>query len=261
MMRLAGILAVLLIPVAAAADEVALYAAGSLKAALGEVARDFEKTAGHRVKTTFAPSGLLRQRVEEGEPADVFASANMEHPTKLNRNGLAGPVSMFARNKLCAIAQPGVVVNTTSLLDVLLNPKTRVGTSTPKADPSGDYAWELFRKANKVRAGAFGILDSKAMKLTGGRGTTKAPKDRNLYGWIMESNKADLFLTYCTNAVRAKKEVPSLKIVTVPEALSVDAEYGVTVLKGAPKAAEELKSYILSADGRKVLAQYGFDAP
>jgi len=261
MVRVLGFLVVLLLPVAAVADEVMLYAAGSLKAALGEVARDFGKATGHKVATTFAPSGLLRQRIEKGEPAQVFASANMKHPTKLHRDGRAGPVTMFARNKLCAIAQPEVAVDTASLLEVLLDPNTRVGTSTPKADPSGDYAWALFGKANKVEPGAFKTLDAKAMRLTGGRDTAKAPKGRNQYGWVMEGGKADLFLTYCTNAALAKKEVPSLKIVSVPNALSVGAKYGVTTLKGAPGAAEKLKAYILSANGQKVLARYGFDAP
>jgi len=262
MMRLfLGFLAVLLVPMTVVADEVALYAAGSLKAALGEVARDFEKTTGHKVVTNFAPSGLLRQRIEKGEPAQVFASANMKHPTKLHRDGRAGPVIMFARNKLCAIAQPEVAVDTGSLLEVLLDPNTRIGTSTPKADPSGDYAWALFRKADKVKPGAFKMLDAKAMKLTGGRDTAKAPKGRNQYGWIMEGRKADLFLTYCTNAALAKKEVPDLKIVAVPEALSVGAKYGITLLKGAPMAAEKLKIHILSANGQRVLARYGFDAP
>lgn len=191
----------------------------------------------------------------------MFASANMKHPTKLHRDGRAGPVIMFARNKLCAIAQPEVAVDTGSLLEVLLDPNTRIGTSTPKADPSGDYAWALFRKADKVKPGAFKMLDAKAMKLTGGRDTAKAPEGRNQYGWIMEGRKADLFLTYCTNAALAKKEVPDRKIVAVPEALSVGAKYGITVLKGAPMAAEKLKIHILSVNGQRVLARYGFDAP
>jgi len=246
------------------ADTVSLYAAGSLKAALGDVARDFEAATGHRVETTFAPSGLLRKRIEAGEGAHVFASANMKHPATLHKAGKAGPVTMFARNKLCAIAQSDVAVTMETLLDVLLDPGVRVGTSTPKADPSGDYAWELFRKAGKIRGGALETLDAKALKLTGGPTSEKAPKGRNQYGWVMENKKADIFLTYCTNAVLAKKEVASLRIVTVPAALSVGANYGLTLIDGAPGktgAAEALAAYILSGDGQKVLAAYGFDAP
>src|SRR5690606_3129619 len=89
--------ALLLFPGMAMADEVKLHAAGSLKAALGEVAANFEKATGHKVVTAFGPSGLLRERIEKGEPAEVFASANMKHPQVLEKAGKAGPVRMFAR--------------------------------------------------------------------------------------------------------------------------------------------------------------------
>ena len=194
MTRFLMMVALLLVPAAAMADNVKLHAAGSLKVALGQVARDFEKTTGHKVETAFGPSGLLRQRIEKGEAAQVFASANMKHPKALEKAGMAGPVRMFARNKLCAIAQPGVAVTTDSLLNVLLDPKVTLVTSTPKADPSGDYAWKLFAKAEKVKAGSEMKLDAKAQKLTGGPTSEKAPKGRNQYAWVMETKRPDLFL-------------------------------------------------------------------
>ncbi|MEQ9557379.1 MAG: molybdate ABC transporter substrate-binding protein [Rhodospirillales bacterium] len=260
-MRTIVLAACLLMSGGAMADAVKLHAAGSLKAALTQVAGDFETATGHKVETAFGPSGLLRQRIEKGEPAEVFASANMKHPKTLEKAGRAGAVRMFARNKLCAIAQPGVAVSTDTLLDVLLDPKITVGTSTPKADPSGDYAWRLFARADKVMPGAEKTLDAKAVKLTGGPTSQKAPKGRNQYGWVMENKRADVFLTYCTNAVLAKKEVPGLQIVAVPEALSVGADYGITLITGAPKAAAGLADYILGPGGQKVLASFGFDAP
>ncbi len=99
------------------------------------------------------------------------------------------------------------------------------------------------------------------MKLTGGPTSQKAPKGRNQYGWVMENRRADVFLTYCTNAVLAKKEVPGLQIVAVPDALSVGADYGITLIAGASEAAALLADFILGPDGQKVLARFGFDAP
>lgn len=243
----------------ARAETLQLYAAGSLKAALGDVAKAYEKASGDAVKTTFGPSGLLRKRIEGGETAHVFASANMKHPKALEEQGKAGPVTLFARNRFCAIAQPELKVTNETLLDVILDEKTRLGTSTPKADPSGDYAWALFEKAEKINPGAFKALDGKALKLTGGPDSAKAPQGRNQYGWVMSQKKADIFLTYCTNAVLAKKEVPDLRIVQVPDELSVGANYGLTVLKGAPAEATKLADFILSPDGQKILGGYGFE--
>lgn len=243
----------------ARAETLQLYAAGSLKAALGDVAKAYEAASDDTVETTFGPSGLLRKRIEGGESAHVFASANMKHPQALEQQGKSGPVTQFARNKLCAIAQPDLKVSSESLLDVMLDEGTRLGTSTPMADPSGDYAWALFEKAGKAKPGAFETLDAKALKLTGGPDSDKAPEGRNQYGWVMSEKKADVFLTYCTNAVLAQKDTADLRIVRIPDELGVGANYGLTVLKGAPEEARKLADFILSSDGREILVRYGFE--
>jgi ABC-type molybdate transport system substrate-binding protein len=243
------------------AETVNLYAAGSLKAALSEVARAFEKDRGDkvRVETVFGPSGLLRERIEKGEGAHVFASADLSHPQRLADQGRSvGPVRIFARNQLCALARADLVVMRESLLDVMLDTKVRIGTSTPKADPAGDYAFALFAKAERVKPGAQMILESKALQLTGGPGSEKAPPERNPYAWIMESGKVDLFLTYCTNAALAKKDWPALQVIQVPAELNVGAEYGMIVLQQAPTAASELVRFILGAQGQAIVVKHGF---
>ncbi|WP_292305135.1 substrate-binding domain-containing protein [Marivita sp.] len=78
---------------------------------------------------------------------------------------------------------------------------------------------------------------------------------------MLDSNQAEVFPTSCTNAALAKKEAPGLKIVQIPEALSVDAEYGLIVLNDAPEAAQAFADCILSRERQAMLAQYGFDTP
>tara|TARA_R110002096_G_scaffold279095_2_gene473273 strand:+ start:371 stop:1174 length:804 start_codon:yes stop_codon:yes gene_type:complete len=245
---------------ALADDIVTIYAAGSLKAALGEVVASYEEKYNIKVVERYGPSGLLREAIESNETPDIFASANMKHPYTLELKHWGSPVVMFARNKLCALAQQDVDITSDTLLDVLLNDTVRVGTSTPKADPSGDYAWELFKKADNLVEGSFSILAGKALQLTGGKNSNPAPNGRNQYGWVLSENKADVFLTYCTNAVLARKEFPTLKIIKVTENLSVGADYGLLVRAGASKEAWQLGMYILSPAGQKILADYGFDA-
>ncbi len=67
----------------ALADTVQLYAAGSLKGALSDVAKAYEAATGNKVEAKYGPSGLLKNEIAEGAKADVFASANMEHPQAL----------------------------------------------------------------------------------------------------------------------------------------------------------------------------------
>jgi ABC-type molybdate transport system substrate-binding protein len=191
----------------------------------------------------------------------VFASANMEHPLALAAANKSGPVVLFARNRLCALTRPGLSATADNLLDRMLDPQIKLGTSTPRADPSGDYAWEVFRKADKLRPGAFAALEKKAMQLTGGPSSPPPPAGRNAYGALIAEGKADIFLTYCTNAVGARKENPGQEIVSLPDALAVGADYGLTVMAGAPANAHRLAMFILSPEGQRVLASHGFAAP
>ena len=244
----------------ALADGPSLYAAGSLKTALGDVVRAYDARYGTTTETRFGPSGLMRKAIEEGGRPDVFASANMAHPDTLVEAGWGGPTVLFARNQLCGLARPGLTVTGDNFLDVLLDPEVRIGTSTPKADPSGDYAWELFGRAEDVRPGSFDVLSAKALKLTGGPDSAAPPAGRNPYAWVMDEDRADLFLTYCTNAVLAKRELPVLQIVDIPSTLAVGADYGLVVRADAEQDGWRLALFILSPESQEMLAGYGFEA-
>jgi len=245
----------------ASAETVRVYAAGSLRAALTDIARTFEaRSPGLKVEAEFAASGLLRERIEKGEAAHIFASADVGHPTKLADDGYAKTkVAIFARNQLCALGREGLKISPATLLETILDPALRLGTSTPTADPSGDYAFALFAKADVKRPGARAALEGKALQLTGGPNSEKAPPGRNQYAWVMASGKADVFLTYFTNAILAHREVPSLQIVLIPPELNVAADYGMIVLKNAPMPATLLAHFILGEDGQSILVKHGFD--
>ena len=248
-------------PAVAVGDPVQVYAAGSLRDALTEIARDHEARTGQKVVLTFAASGLLRERIEQGAPAQVFASADTKHPQRLANQGQWQAPVVFTRNTLCALAQGAVAVTSDTLLSTMLQPQVRLGISTPKADPAGDYAWALFQKAEALQPGATARLEAKALQLTGGANSAQAPAGRNTYAWVMEQNRADVFLTYCTNAVAARAEVPSLQVVAVPEALQVGAAYGLTVRAGAPAQAQAFAQAVLQPPAQAVLRRLGFAAP
>lgn len=78
----------------------------------------------------------------------------------------------------------------------------------------------------------------------------------------MEAGHADVFITYCTNAVTAIAEVPQLRRVDVPDAVNVSASYGVTVLNGgnavSAVGARDFVDFLLAPAGQAVLARHGF---
>jgi ABC-type molybdate transport system substrate-binding protein len=239
-----------------------VYAAGSLREALTEIAHVYESRTGLKTQLTFGASGLLRERIEKGEPAQVFASADTQHPQRLH--SMAGSTwvqpTLFVRNQLCALAVPALKAEPDRLLDLMLDPAVKLGTSTPKADPSGDYAWALFRKADTLRPGAYAALDAKALKLTGSPEAPLPPPGRSVYEWLISEGRADLFLTYCTNAVAVQKELPRMSVVQIPAALQVSAAYGLTV-RGGDVAAGEFAGFLLSASAQEVFRRFGFGAP
>ncbi len=247
-----------------AVDAVAVHAAGSLRAAMGDLARGYEARSATAVRLTLGPSGLLKDRIQGGEAAQVFASANMDHPQALVTAGKADAVRPFARNALCALATPGFALQGKALVQRLLDADVRVGISTPKSDPAGDYAFQMFERVESTGtagAGSSAALKAKALQLTGGPSSPQPTPGRNLYGMLVEAGQADVFITYCTNAAEARKQVPTLQVLQLPEAVNVSAVYGIATIKPAAPAALAFVDFVLAAEGQKILSTHGFSAP
>jgi ABC-type molybdate transport system substrate-binding protein len=161
---------------------------------------------------------------------------------------------------MCALVRPTLAVEPATLLERMLDPQIKLGSSTPRSDPSGDYAWEVFRKAEALAAGSFAALDQKALQLVGGP-SSPPPAAGSPYGAFIADGTADIFLTCCTNALLATKEHPGQRMVELPENLAVGADYGLTVISSAASGAYRFAMFILSAEGQRILASYGFTAP
>jgi molybdate transport system substrate-binding protein len=260
MRALVLVIAMIVSSAASAQESVRVFAAGSLRAAMTEMGQAFTASGGPAVAITFGASGLLRERIEKGEAADVFASADVGNALTLARASRAAAPVIFARNRLCALVAPGVEATPDTLLDRILDPCVKLGTSTPKADPSGDYAWLLFEKAGKLRAGAYAALDKKALKLTGGADSPEPLPGRSVYEMLIAEGKADIFLTYCTNALDAVREVAGARLVSLPESLAVGASYALTVLTSARPGADRFALYVMSVPGQEILMRNGFTA-
>jgi ABC-type molybdate transport system substrate-binding protein len=246
-----------------AQDSTAVHvlAAGSLRAALNEIAAAFSSATGVHVDNGFGPSGVLRERIEKGEHADLFASADMDSPRALLRAGKAGPVVLFARNELCALVRPGLAITAETLLPSLLDPAVKLATSTPKADPLGDYTWTMFAKADAIKPGSRTVLEAKALQLMGDTHNSAPPPGMDLFAWHVHEGRADIFLAYCSAGAGFLKDLPGGTVVHLPPQLATGADYGLTVLPTQNQHAAALALFILSQDGQKLLAQNGFDAP
>jgi len=234
----------------------------------------FTQRTGLAVNCEHGGSGILRERIEQGEPFNLFASADMGHPQRLYESGRSGAVMRFAGNRLCAIARPELGLTPKNFLETILRPEIRLGTSTPGSDPSGDYTWKMFDAAGCLQSGADVTLKAKALKLMGGPrkpGQGKPPEGQGPKpehgkgphrgpGPIeraFESGQVDVFILYRTAGRKAVEQ--GLVAVDLPPVLDQIADYGLTVINPRKAEAEQFAAFMLSAEGQGMLARCGFE--
>jgi molybdate transport system substrate-binding protein len=243
---------------ARASEELHVLAAGSLREVMGEIGERYKKATGTTVTAEFGPSGLLRERIEKGEHVDLFGSADMGHPLKLLKDGRATRVAMFTRNTLCGVAVPHVGLTTENFLDRLPDPAVKLGTSTPKADPAGDYTWAMFRRADAIRPGSYAILSGKAQQIVGVPSNDAPVDGRDPAVAALSSGRVDTVIGYCTSAKLRLSQMAELQVAEVPREIATGPEYGLAVLKGADPRASDLALFMLSPDGQQIFARNGF---
>lgn len=223
---------------AAPAETLRVFAAASLADAFTEIAADFE--AAHPdadVRLTFAGSADLAAQIAEGAPADVFASAN-EAQMAAVRDATATPVD-FATNTLTIVVPAGNPARIDGLADL-----TRADVTTVVCAP-------------QVPCGTATTL------VAAGAGMTLSPASEessvtDVLGKV-STGQADAGIVYVTDVARAAgvESVPleGADAVTnvYPIARLIDSEVNAL--------ADEFIAHVTSAEGRAVLAGYGFGAP
>ena len=190
----------------ASAADIKVMAAGSLKDPFTAIFADFIRQYGGSFAPTYGPSGGLRERLQRGEAFDVFASAALPHAQALTDAGISGPSILFARNALCAVTEASRPLVSGNLIETLLKPEIKFGTSTPISDPAGDYTWEMFHKIDALKPGAFGTLSQKAQQLFGGPATSAPVNGRPRQLVALDNHEIDLFIYYCSGAQQIVRE-------------------------------------------------------
>ncbi len=242
---------------AARADDLVVYGAGSLREAVGQIAAEFGQAHGLAVTTQFGPSGRMRERIEKGERADLFASADVGHARRLVDDGRASVMAVFARNAVCLLSPAQFGATTETALDKLLAPGVKLGMSPPKVDPLGDYTVRLFEMAERARPGSAAALQSRAVVLDLPPGAPP-PRSGDADADAIQNGRVDASIVYCSGRDRYARLLPDATLVQFPPAFQVGPEYGLAVLKDARPAALLLALTILSPGGQTIMAQRGF---
>lgn len=242
-------------PTARAAGEIVeVYSAGSLRGVVGKLAQE-ASAFNIEIKATFGGSGALRERIEKGEAPDLFMSADVGSPQKLESQGrTVVPAIAFARNRMCIVSRRSAGVTASNLIDRLLAKDMRVKTSTPIADPAGDYAWAIFDRIDSQRPGAGAKLKEKAQALMN---VSAAPSPgQSAAAALFLAKQIDMSITYCSGWPALEKEAPGLTSLVVPPQLDPHPIDGMAVLSDRPQALR-IALFLLSQKGQAIIAQEG----
>lgn len=225
-----------------ASGDVTVFAAASLTDAFTEIGEAFMTVSrDSTVMFNFAASSELVTQINEGAPADVYASADQDNMKKLTDAGNNGDEpSLFATNTLEIIVGPGNPEAVTGVAD-LANPDLIVVTCAPEV-PIGAYTEEVFTKASVT--------------------VTPASLEENVKGIVTKVTlgEADAGIVYRTDVTAAGDQAEGVEI---PVEFNIIAEYPLVVTKEAPnaEAGQAFVDFVLSEPGQTILASYGFTAP
>ncbi|MCG6192899.1 molybdate ABC transporter substrate-binding protein [Leptospira sp. FAT2] len=123
-------------------------AASSLTQVFTSIGKEFEKKEGIKVSFNFAASGVLLQQIENGAPADVFASADQENVDKGLVKNLFDPATRknFVSNSLVLIAPIDSKLNLKKVSDLRNETVRKISFGNPAIVPAGKYAKEVLEQ-------------------------------------------------------------------------------------------------------------------
>ena len=234
-------------PCGAESKPVVVFAAASLKNALDEIAAGWTAKSGIKVKTSYAASSALAKQIEQGAPADLFISADldwMDYAEKKNlvkaatRGNLLGNSLVLAASK--DWTKGDITINPNFLLAALLG-DGRLAIANVAAVPAGKYGKAALEK--------LGVWSSVAYKLAEAENVRAALA-------LVARGEAPLGIVYRTDAAAEA----GVKIIgTLPEESHPPIVYPAALLANSrDTGAEEFLRYLAGPEARAVFEKNGF---
>jgi len=134
-----------------AAQEITVAAAADLQFAMQDIAARFHKETGKSVRLIYGSSGNFFQQLQNGAPFDMFFSANLDYPRKLQADGLVEPDSyyQYAIGKIVIWVPNDSKLDVSSGLRSLLDPSIqKIAIANPQHAPYGQAAVAAMKKEN-----------------------------------------------------------------------------------------------------------------
>jgi molybdate transport system substrate-binding protein len=223
-------------------SQVTVFAAASLTASFTEIGRQFEaRHPGTTVRFNFAGSSDLVAQLQQGAPADVFASADTANMDKATGAGLvSGSPTSFATNSMMIAVPPENPAKVASFAD-LTEPSAQVVVCAPEV-PCGAATTQVERNT--------GV-------------TLKPVSEESSVTDVLNkvtTGEADAGIVYLTDVQGSAGGVQGIAIPAKDNAVNT---YPIGVLTGSasPALAQEFEALVVGPQGQQVLADAGFGGP
>ena len=220
---------------------VTVLAAASLQDSFTTLGKQFQAAhPGTQVKLSFGASSALAQQINQGAPADVFASAAPTNMKQVTDAGGASAPKNFVKNVMEIAVPPSNPAKVGGLAD-LARPGVKVALCQPQV-PCGAVAAQVFKNAQVTVTPVTLEQDVKST-------LTK-----------VQLNEADAGVVYTTDVRAAGAKVTGIPI---PADVNASTEYPIAALSKAPNSAgaQAFVDYVLSPAGQTVLTAAGFEKP
>jgi molybdate transport system substrate-binding protein len=249
-LRCLTLLAALLTFRSAHAQEIRVAAAADLKFALDELAAQYEKQTGRKVDISYGSSGNFFAQIQNGAPFDMFFSADIEYPHKLEASRLAEPGTLHEY----AVGRIVIWMPRESRADLaklgwkaLLDPGVeKIAIANPEHAPYGRAAVSALRNA--------GIYEQVRAKLVYGENIAQAAQ------FVTSGNAQAGILALSLAGSPPMREGKRWEI---PANMHAPIEQAAVILKSAKdkEGSRDFLAFLKSGAGRKILESYGFTLP
>lgn len=226
------------------AAQLTVAVASSVQEPMAELARQFEKQTGQRVRPVYGASGKLFAQIAQGAPFDLYFSADTQYPARLHDTHLAEVPRHYARGRLVLWARSGSPFDVTRGLDVLADDRVqKVAIANPRLAPYGRAAVEAMRSAQ--------VFETVSTKLLMGENVAQTFQ-------FVESGGADLALVPLSLAVSPKLTGRG-RYWLVPATLHtpLDSDAAVLTKSREPALARRFLDFCTGDGARAVWRRYG----
>ncbi len=236
--------------VRAQGKEIRVAAAADLKFAMGDLSERFEKQTGIKVHVTYGSSGNFFSQMQNGAPFDLFFSADIEYPKKLEAAGLAerGTLYEYAIGRIVIWTPANAKVDVAKHgWNALQDPSVeKIAIANPDHAPYGRAAVASLQRA--------GIYEQVKTKLVYGENISQAAQ-------FVQSGNAQAGIVAMSLAV--SPAMRDGKRWMIPAEMHPPIEQGAIILKDAKnqEAAKAFLDFVKSSAGSSMLAKYGFEFP